>query len=63
MNIPVGAGSARPNTSTALLVDAFGQADPALTGNLVKCGHSITKSTIIAAKIPMQPYYNVSVDE
>ena len=37
---PVGAGFACPKTSTALFVGAFGQADPAPTGNLVKCGHS-----------------------
>ena len=31
-NLLVGAGSARPNTSTDISVGAFGQADPAPTG-------------------------------
>ena len=37
----VGAGFARPNTSTDISVDAFGQANPAPTSNLAKCEYSL----------------------
>ena len=36
----VGAGFARPDTSTDISVDTFGQANPAPTSNWTKCGHS-----------------------
>ena len=36
----VGAGFARPDTSTDISMGALGQANPAPTSKLAKCGHS-----------------------
>ena len=36
----VGAGFARPDTSTDMFMGALGQANPAPTSKLAKCGHS-----------------------